>query len=160
MYYTPECPYCLIFPLDDKPSGTIALTDYLVPTWEEVPFTGALLWIREWGIWGDHAEKTGAIIIEKMRLAKGESEPLFQRPGHLFEREELFEMHSYFVLPLLWGWDAFLVPKNKDYFVFVSHDEVVEIVCRTPATFELLQKRLANWKPEVDEHWYRNRVIG
>ncbi|MGB5105340.1 MAG: hypothetical protein WBP29_03800 [Candidatus Zixiibacteriota bacterium] len=158
LYYTPDCPYCLSIRLNDKPSRIIGLADYLIPTWEEVPFTGALLWITQWGIWDDHTEKTGAIIIEKMRLAARESQSIHQRPGHLFEPEELIEMHSYFVLPLLWGWDAFLVPNEKDYFVFVCHDEVAEVVCRTQETCERLRERLASWKPELDDHWYRKRV--
>jgi hypothetical protein len=158
LHYEPESPHCFTIGLDDKPSRVIALADYLVPTWEDVPFEGALLWIRERGIWGDFSENTGDMIVQQMRLAKGETEPLEKRPGHLFGREELFEMHSYFVMPLLFGWDAFLVPEGKDYFLFVSHDGVVGVVCRTQETYEELFHRARDWNPREDKGWYLKHV--
>jgi len=75
LHYEPDNPHCFTLGLEEKPSRVIALADYLVPTWEDVPFQGALLWIRERGVWGDYSEKTGEMIVQQMRLAKGESEP-------------------------------------------------------------------------------------
>ena len=80
------------------------------------------------------------------------------RPGHTFGSEELFEMHSYFVVPLLFGWDAFLVPEGKDYFLFVSHDGVVGVVSRSRETHDELYKRVGHWKPKEEEHWYLKNV--
>jgi hypothetical protein len=74
---------------------------------------GALLWIRARGVWGDFSENTADTIVQTMRLAKGEPESLEKRPGQIFGPEERFEMHSYFVVPLLFGWDAFLVPEGN-----------------------------------------------
>lgn len=153
-----ENQHCITIVLKEEPSRVIALADYLVPTWEDVPFEGALLWIRQRGVWGDHSEKTGAMIVQLMRLAKGEVESLEVRPGHLFGPEELFEMHSHFVIPMLFGWDAFLVPENPDYFVFVSHDGVVEVVSRTAEKAEELRVRLRSWNPREDKTWYSQLV--
>lgn len=147
VYYDLEESHCFTIGLEEKPSRVIALADYLVPTWREVPFEGAILWIRERGVWGDHSEKSGAMTIQKMRRADGESEPLESRPGHVFGPEELFEMHSYFLIPLLFGWDAFLIPENKDYFLFVSHDGVVEVVSRTAENSEEVRLRVLDWSP-------------
>ena len=72
VYYDTEQLYCFSVGLEDKASSVIALADYLVPTWPDVSFGGALLWIRQQGIWGDFSETTGAVILEQMRLAKGE----------------------------------------------------------------------------------------
>jgi len=108
LYYDLESPpHCFSIGLEDKPSRVIALADYLIPTWKDTSFDGALLWIKERGIWGDHSENTGAMIVQLMRSGNGETEPLEKRPGHLFGPEELFEMHAYFVIPMLFGWDAF-----------------------------------------------------
>jgi hypothetical protein len=158
LYYETENQYCFSVGLEGKSSRIIALADYLVPTWKDVPFGGALLWIRERGIWGDYAESTGAMIVRQLRLAKGETEALEKRPGHLFGMDELFEMHSFFVIPLLFGWDAFLVPEGKDYFLFVSHDGIVGVVCRTQETFEELYQRVSDWHPREDKHWYFKQV--
>lgn len=152
--YEPDNSHCFTVGLGEKPSRVIALADYLVPTWEDVPFQGALLWIRERGVWGDYSENVGAMIVQQMRLAKGESEPLEVSPGHLFGPDELFEIHSYFVVPLLFGWDAFVVPENGDYFVFVSHDGVAEVVARTAASAKELRNRVEDWKPQEDKGWY------
>jgi hypothetical protein len=158
--YASENLYCFSIRLEDKASRVIALADYLVPTWKDVPFEGALLWIRERGVWGDFSENTGAAIVEQMRVAKGATEPLERRPGHLFGSEEVFEMHSYFVIPLLFGWDAFLIPKGKDYFLFVSHDGVVGVVSGTQETHAALYQRVRNWGPREDKNWYFKRVTG
>jgi len=143
--------FCLSIVLEGKPHQVIALADYLVPTWKDVPFHGALLWVRERGIWGDFAENTGAMIFEQMRLARGEKRTLRESPGYLFEATELIEMHSYFVVPLLFGWDAFLIPEGSDYFLFVSHHGVVQMVCRTQPTYDQLRRRLHAWNPKEDK---------
>ena len=155
LYYDTPNLYCFSVGLEVKPPRAIALADYLVPTWKDFSFEGALLWIREPGISGDYADKTGAMILQQMRLGKGESELLEKRPGHLFSAEELFEMHSYFVIPMLFGWDAFLIPERKDYFIFVSHDGVVGVISRTPQTSEALYERVFDWHPQQDKGWYR-----
>jgi hypothetical protein len=155
--YDAENIYCFSVGLEDKPSRVIGLANYLVPTWGEIAFEGGLLWIRE-RVWGEYSEKIGTLIIEQMRLGKGETEPLETRPGHAFGSEELFEMHSYFAVPLLFGWDAFLIPEGKDYFLFVSHDGVVGVVSRTQETHDELYKRVGHWRPKEEEHWYLKNV--
>jgi len=155
--YGAENIHCFSVGLEIQPSRVIALANYLVPTWGEVAFDGALLWIRE-RVWGEYSEKIGTLIIEQMRLGNGETEPLEKRPGHSFGPGELFEMHSYFVVPLLFGWDAFLVPEGKDYFLFVSHDGVIGVVCRTQETYEELYKRVSRWSPREEKHWYLKAV--
>jgi hypothetical protein len=154
LYYDADDLHCFSIGLEESPSRIIALADYLVPTWQDVPFEGALLWIRERGIWGDFSETIGATIIKEMRLAKGEPEPIEKRPGQLFGHQELFEMHSYLVIPMLFGWDAFLVPEGKDYFLFVSHDGIVGVVSRTQQTYNHLYQRVLDWNPHEDRGWY------
>lgn len=152
--YAPATQYCFTVGLEEKPSRVIALADHLVPTWKEFPFEGALLWIRERGIWGDYSEQTGITIVRQMRRAKGDIEPFEKRPGHIFEPEELIEMHSFLVIPMLFGWDAFLIPQNRDYFVFVSHDSILAAVSRTPEGSEELRRRVHSWNPREDKNWY------
>lgn len=156
--YGGEHPLCFTVKLDDKPNGVIGLADYLIPTWDDLPFEGALLWIREKGVWSDFSEHTGAMIVQQMRLAKGETAPLGERPGQLFGPEELLEMHSYFLIPLLFGWDAFLVPQGRGYFIFVSHDGFVEVVSRSAEILEQVRQRVIDWSPQEDQRWYAKHV--
>ena len=145
---------CFSVGLEERPARVIALADYLVPAWADVPFRGALLWIRETGIWGEFSERTAAAIFRQMRLAAGEARALEERPGHLFSAGEIFEMHSYLVVPTLFGWDAFLVPQGEGYFLFVSHDGVVGVVTRTQEIYQQLYERVADWSPREDSEWY------
>ncbi len=89
-----------------------------------------------------------------MRLAAGEAGTLELRPGHLFGPAEQWEAHALLMVPLLFGWDAFLFPEGKDYFLFVCHDDVVGVVCRTSKVFEQLYQQVASWRPRKDETWY------
>jgi len=63
-------------------------------------------------------------------------------------------MHSYLVIPMLFGWDAFLVPERWDYFVFVSHDGVAEVVSRVAEKAQELRERVRDWNPQDDTSWY------
>jgi hypothetical protein len=152
--YDSEKLHCFSISLEEKAMRVIVLADYLVPTWPDVPFTGALLWIRERGIGLDFSENASAMMFQQMRLAKGESKPLEEIPGQLFAANELVEFHSYFILSLLFGWDAFVVPEGNDYFIFVSHDGIVEVVSRSTQTLEELQQRVSDWNPKPDDSWY------
>jgi hypothetical protein len=145
--YAPETLHRFTISLEDTPSRVIALADYLVPTWADTRFDGALLWIRQRGIWGDFSENMAANIVRRMRLADGETRPMQELPGHLFEAGELGEMHCYFVIPLMFGWDAFLLLEGQDYFIFVSHDAVVEVISRTRDVSEQVRQRVIDWKP-------------
>src|SRR5216117_3106348 len=42
----------------------------MVPDDDESKFEGALLWIRQWGIWSETTERVGMNIVESIRLAK------------------------------------------------------------------------------------------
>ena len=152
--YGPENLYCISISLEEKASRVVALADYLVPTWPDVPFAGALLWIRERGVGGDFSENAGAMMLQQMRMASGATKPLKEFPGQLFNADELVEFHSYFLLPLLFGWDAFVVPEGKDFFLFVSHDGIVEVVSRRAETLEEVRQRVSDWNPKPDDRWY------
>ncbi len=152
--YVKGGPHCFTLPLGDKPSRLITLADYLIPTWKDFPFKGALLWIREREIWDDFSEKTGAMILQQMRLGSGEKEPIEKTPAHLFGPDEIFEMQSYFMVPLLFAWDAFLIPDGHDYFIFVSHDGVAEVVSQNAETHAQIRSRVSNWNPYDDDRWY------
>jgi hypothetical protein len=158
LYYESEKPRCFTVGLEDKPCSLISLANHLVPMQEGDSFGGALLWIRERGIWNDHLENTAEMIVQQMCLARGERESLEKRPGHLFGYGELYEMHSFFVVPLLFGWDAFLIPEGKDYFLFVSHDEYVTVVCRKQEAYDEMYESIRGWKPQDDEGRYLQHV--
>jgi hypothetical protein len=70
----------------------------------------SLLWFTDWDIWNKVHERAGVYILEQMRRAKGEREPLVEKPGHLFESSEAVALQSFLILPVLFSWDAYLAP--------------------------------------------------
>jgi len=93
-------------------------------------------------------------MLQQMRMADGATKLSGEFPGQLFAADELVEFHSYFLLPLLFGWDAFVVPEGTDHFLFVSHDGLVAAVSRGGEALEELRQRVADWNPKRDDRWY------
>jgi hypothetical protein len=116
---------------------------------EEKKFQGALLWFKDWDIWGESVEEPAMKLWQSIRLAHGEKAPFIEKPGHLFGAEEFLDMHALFSLPLLFGWDMYLIPDHGDYFIFVSHDEVLYIVTRTDQIKDKFLAYLEHWDPKV-----------
>lgn len=93
-------------------------------------------------------------MLEQMRAARGEHRPLVERPGQLFDSSEAVALQSFLILPVLFSWDAYLVPESGEYFVFNSHDESVYVVSGTKQTHEKLFELLRIWEPKQSE-WTR-----
>ena len=158
-YYNLEQLHCLSIKLDiRRPENLIGLASRLVLMAHDYEFHGALLWVTMRGAWADYSEKTGAKMIELMRRGGGEASEVEGRPGHLFGSAEYYELQSYLLLPLLFGWDAFVIPEGEDYFVFVNHDSVVGVVSKTAKVQESRRKYLASWQP-VEADWYRKFYV-
>jgi hypothetical protein len=151
LFYSSGGTHAFSIRIEEKATDTVLLSDYLVPSWEDVPFEGTLLWITDHGIWGENSEKTGLTMIKQMRSGNGEQASLGEKPAHLFAPNEVYEAHSYLLLPIFFGWDALLVPETGDYFVSISHHGVAQVVCRDAGTYEQLSKRLKDWSPTDDE---------
>lgn len=145
---------CIAIDLPEKPYGLVALANALLPYTESVPFQGALLWIRQWGVWNEFVERAGVRVLEIMRRIHGDTESLEEAPGYLFDSQELIDVQTCFIQPLLIGWDAFLIPESGDYLVATSHDETTFVLSRTAQTHERILAELQPWNPREDEKRY------
>ena len=86
--------------------------------------------------------------VLRMREALGETRPLIEVPGHVFSPDEFADARAFWTVPIVFGWDAILVPEKSDYFVFNSHDEVICFVSRTEETHLRLLEEFKDWKPD------------
>lgn len=145
---------CIAIELPEKPYKLVYLANALLPYTESDPFQGALLWIRQWGVWNEWVERVGLRVIEVMRLIRGDTKSLQEAPGYLFEAQELLDLAVCFLQPLLIGWDAFLVPESADYIVATSHDETTFVLTRTVEIHQRMLARLQSWNPREDPEWY------
>jgi len=94
LYYdTPEA-NCIELKFPEKPMQVPYFTRVLslLNTESEEHFNGALLWITLSTIGSPQLEKIGWKLVEKMRLAFGETRPLGVAPGHWFRSDEFVEL--------------------------------------------------------------------
>jgi hypothetical protein len=154
LYFDMGDRHCIAIDLPGKPYQLVALANALHPYSDSVPFQGALLWIRQWGVWNELVERSGIRVMESMRLVHGDTTPLEEAPGYLFDAQELIDLQVCLLQPLLIGWDAFLIPESGDYLVATSHDETTCVLARTKQTHERMLAELQPWNPREDHEWY------
>lgn len=152
--YFPESRRCIAIELPEKPYELVALANALLPYSAAVPFQGALLWVRQWGVWNELVERAGFRVLEMMRRLQGDTRPPEEAPGYLFDAHELVDLQVCLIQPLLIGWDAFMVPESGDYVVATSHDETTSVLARTPQIYESMLAELQPWNPREDPEWY------
>lgn len=145
---------CIAIELPEKPYTLVAIANALLPDRVPAQFEGALLWLRQWGIWSELVERAGFRVMEAMRGIHGDSRSPEEAPGYLFGAQELVDLQVCFIQPLLIGWDAFLVPESGDYFVATSHDETTCVLSRTREIHKKLLGELQPWNAREDEGWY------
>jgi hypothetical protein len=84
----------------------------------------SLLWINEYGIWPSCEDQN---LFHGFRESLGASDKLQDKPGHIFFKEDLFNISSLLSLILYFYWGAIIISSNKRSIVKISHDEVLEI---------------------------------
>jgi hypothetical protein len=120
----------------------------LLDTESEERFGGALLWITYSTSGPLQLEKIGWKLVEKMRLAFGETRPISLAPGHWFRSDEFVELNAFLLPCFVFGWDAYLAPSGKDYFVHISHDEFWMVVTKTAAVYNRILEQLKSLNPQ------------
>ncbi len=78
-----------------------------------------LLWITEWGIWGDEAQP----IYDRVRQSYGDQRLLPDAPGHLFVAHEREDLGTFLQLAVLNGWGGYILSHTDYLSAFFSHDE-------------------------------------
>lgn len=84
----------------------------------------SLLWINEYGIWPSCEDWT---LFEGFRKSLGEHSSLFEKPGHIFSKQDLDFVSSFIAMTLYFCWGAIIVSTNKSLLVRISHDEMLDI---------------------------------
>jgi hypothetical protein len=153
LYFDPHDRRSITMGLPKEPHQLVYLTSLFVSRNESTPFKGALLWIREWGVWNRLVEIVGFRITETMRHAHGEAKSVREAPACVFDNPDLVDLQVCLLQPLLVGWDAFMVPENADYIVAVSHDSLVSVIGRTAEVHAKMLALLDGLGPRED-NWY------
>ncbi len=127
--------------------------------YETIHFSGAMMWITQWGVWNEFDESTGYRIIEAIRTASGQPKSFEAAAAHKFRADELHQAIGSLLQPMVFGWDATYYPSwsyggQSEFFVHVSHDSFVSVVTRTKEfydrTFRQLKELDLNPKPSSE----------
>jgi len=113
------------------------------------PFQSLLFWVKETGIFSDRWDEIGLRQLELDRIALGEKRNLSESPGHLFRSKEALDVIGVSVLPMLYGWDAYLIPDSAGLFAYISHDEYVQVGFQDPALEPVLMGQYKHWNPHI-----------
>lgn len=101
-------------------------------------------------MWSSDIEEIGRLYVEKLSVGFNIPFNINQKTALLFSEEELLAQRAFMFLPMLFQWDAYLIPDHARYIVFISHDGFVEITSRNADTAATLKGLLKVWSP-VDE---------
>jgi hypothetical protein len=82
--------------------------------------THVLVWFDDWSVWQSGQRMH---IFERFRMSYGETRPLIQCPGHVFDKDELDDAISFVTLAVLFLWDCYVVIPKREKLLFFSHDE-------------------------------------
>lgn len=115
-------------------------------------FGGTLLWLVDWGIWNEDSERAGMCSLRLMRhaLSGTSMAPLEESPAHLFSAQEFVAAHALLALPLLYQWDAYLIPASGSSLARISHDGSVCVRARSEPILSRVRARFraAGWSAD------------
>lgn len=111
-----------------------------VEDFSEDRYEGGLLYLQNWAIGSESIEQVGYALLARIRgeeeLAVGDS------PGHQIEPAEFVLAQTMLSIPMLFGWDAWYVAKNRSLSAAISHDGFVDLFSPSEHQTEDLRHRL------------------
>jgi hypothetical protein len=147
IYFPNEDPACrLTFSLPKLPYHAAYLANTLLPYSESGEFQPCLLWVTDWGIWGEISERVAKSLVQSFRFVHGEEKPLIDTPGHLLGDTEAPDAQTLLTVAMVFGWDCYVIPEHANYYVLTSHDEYLEVVSRNSAIHSHFMGKLKDWK--------------
>jgi hypothetical protein len=133
----------------------LLLADATVDDLERMSGSDHLMWFHEWSMWGDLRTSIGIGLVDHLRLGHAQDAATDQEPAMLFSGSEIGALISFALVPLVFGWDFYLVPASAEYFVFGSHDEWIGFSGKDEAIEATLARRIQDWggSPERSTHY-------
>ncbi len=114
---------------------------------EQIHFLGATIWLTDVGIWNEFEEGIGYQILESINAAAGQPLSFCDTRGYHFRADELVKTLGMLIQPMIFGWDAYYLPRwnwggCSDYFLKVSHHSCVEVHTMTRQFHDAALKEL------------------
>jgi hypothetical protein len=141
-FFLPKKPQQLPFML-------LSLIDAKIDEREGIAGAEHLVWISQCGIWQEWVESTGQQQFGALRRGLGIADELAEKPATLFSGADIAGLISCALVPLVFGWDCYIIPSTAGYFSFISHDEYVAVSAKDESTASQLRYELEAWGAQV-----------
>jgi hypothetical protein len=156
LHYSAEPDLAFAFKVHEHSAPrTIGLAYWLTNPAEGKDFGGGLFWTQ--GRWGCHPhwENVATAMFNKMRHGDREQSEHDDRPGVLFDTTEFYDMHAYVSVPLLFDCtDSYVVLPSEDFFIYISDDEFISVVCRNQTIYDRMFELVKQWNPrDLKDLW-------
>lgn len=150
-YFTDPGADCFAFDIttDGHSLPFVARALGLAEVEEEANFGGAFLWYARWDIGSPQLDKIGWSVVEKMRLASGETRPLEAAPVHRFREDESTQLQAFILQAMVFQWDADVLFMKLDRFAHVSHHRSVVLVTETRGARDECWSALESLNPKA-----------
>lgn len=106
------------FKIPEDAGKRVALVSHRMRAFSGEPIF--LVWFDDWAVWPSGQRMH---IFDRFRMSYGETRPLFQSPGHIFDQAEIEDATSFVTLAVLMLWDCYVVTPKRSKLLFFSHDE-------------------------------------
>jgi len=137
--------------IPEKPSAFVplilALLDATVDETDLPSGAEHLMWLRDWSIWGNLSTSVGLELFNHLRFGYGLIDTADETPAILFAESEISSLISFSLVPLVFGWDCYILPASAKHFAFISHDEWIGVSSVDEATETKMLSRLSHWGP-------------
>lgn len=107
-----------------------------------------LLWLHDWSMWGDLMTSIGVDLFDRLRLGYGLDATMDQEPAMIFTGSEIGALISFALIPLVFGWDFYIIPASVEHLMFGCHDSWIGFSGKDEDVEAALVSRLKRWQPE------------
>ncbi len=130
---TAEFPYRSTYLLPADSGKKTALARAIANSIDPAP--SGLFWITSHGVWPSSENMD---LFEGYRSYLGETKPLFDAPGHVFDKTDLAALQTLLGISLYFFWDAVLIEGTMGLVVRFSHDECMDIYAKDQGRFRAI----------------------
>jgi hypothetical protein len=118
----------------------------LLTTGPKKIYGGSIFWLSGWGMSCDHEGNPGIALYKKFLPAN--KHPI-DGMGLIFEESEMADQSAAIAIPIIWRWDAYMMPENGNYIVQFSNEEFIDIETKSEAMADEWMEWLSDYKPEM-----------
>lgn len=122
----------VVVPLEGGPASALAA---FIGELERDAFSGGIVCLRDWSLGSPELERIGHKCVSLMICGDKDvdsNQPLFL----LSDSSDAVSIQVFLLQAMLFHWDAFYVPNSAAFVVFLSNDELLYIVEKSPMTDE------------------------